>query len=169
MGDDKEGRKVIVVYYSLEGHCQKIAQYMASQFGFDTLALQPKKSLDANSSSKYLLGRLQILFNQSVALETLPEDLLHYDLIILGTPVWMGTFTPAVQTFIETVNLGNVPLALFTTFDKDAGEVLERLKNKLPQAKIIGEETLDLKRFSEVELFERVSNWLQSMSDNYGG
>lgn len=168
MGAESDKRKVIVVYYSLGGHCQKIADYMASQFGFDTLALHPKKSLDANSSSKYVLGRLQILFNQSVALETLPTDMSHYDLIILGTPVWMGTFTPAVQTFIETVNLGDVPLALFTTFEKDAGEALEHLKNKLPQAKIIGEEALDLKRYSETEIFERVGNWLQSMADNYG-
>lgn len=168
MGEESDKRKVIVVYYSLEGHCQKIADYMASQFGFDTLALQPKKSLDANSSSKYVLGRLQILFNQSVALEALPSDMSQYDLIILGTPVWMGTFTPAVQTFIETVNLGNVPLALFTTFEKDAGQVMERLKSKLPQAKIIGEETLDLKLYSETEIFERVGNWLQSMADNYG-
>lgn len=156
-------RKVLVVYYSLEGHCQRIAQYLAKTYGFDILALQPVKDLDPNSASKHWMGRFQVLFNQTVPLTNLPDTVGQYDLVLLGTPVWMGTYAPALQSFIAEVPLEGKQVALFTTYEKDAGDVFVKLQERLPSAEIVGEISLCIKGLSESDFSERIDNWLYSL------
>lgn len=158
-----EIKKILVVYYSLEGHCHEVANYLSLNYGFDTLTLQPIKDLDPASASKHWMGRLQVLFNQSVPLTQLPKDLEKYDLILLGTPVWMGSYAPAIQTLIDEIPMSNLNIALFTTYEKDAGDVFNRLQTRLKGANIIGEISLSTSTIEKGDYKEQLDNWLYSL------
>lgn len=158
-----EKSRVLVVFYSLEGHCNKVAKHLAQTFGYDTLELRPIKNLDPKSSSKQWLGRLQVLFNQSVTLHKLPESIGDYDLVLLGTPVWMGTFAPAVQSFISEMPLKDIPVGLFTTYERDAGEVFSKLQDRLKDTRIVGEISIAISEFESEQYKELVDNWVYSL------
>lgn len=155
--------KVLVVYYSLEGHCARVADYLARQFGFHVLGLQPIKDFDPKGTTKHWLGRFQVLFNQAVPLAPLPETLNHYEMIILGTPVWMGSYAPAIQTFLDEVSLEHASIAIYTTYEKDAGDVFLRLQERLPATQIAGEISMSTRDFEDDAYQLRIDNWLYSL------
>ncbi len=72
--------KTLITYYSQTGNTAKIARAVAEGIRplVETCHLAPVK-------------------------EVTPQTLETYDLIGLGTPVWMGGFTPNVRTFVESL------------------------------------------------------------------
>ena len=70
--------KSLIIYYSQTGNTRKIAR--AIQWG-----MEPR------------VDQCDLVHVKGVA----AEDLNGYDLIGLGTPVWMGGFTPNVRIFVE--------------------------------------------------------------------
>jgi flavodoxin len=86
-------------------------------------------------------GRDAFMKNQTqIEFEKNPAD---YDLVILGTPVWVGTATPAVRTY-ATQNrevLRNKQVAFFCTFGGEAKNTFADLEEFLRPPKA----TLDLK------------------------
>ena len=72
--------KVLIIYYSQTGNTGKIARAIKS-------GIEP------------LVEECDLLAVTKVA----PVDLEAYDLIGLGTPVWMGGLTPNVRIFIESL------------------------------------------------------------------
>ena len=62
-----------------------------------------------------------------------------YDLIILGTPVWAGSYAPALRTFFKTTPLTGKRLALFCCYANNAGKTFEAMKAALPGNAFLGE------------------------------
>lgn len=50
-------------------------------------------------------------------LKKLSKDPNNYDIIIIGTPVRAYTYTPAIRTFLKTIQLKNKKIALFCTHE----------------------------------------------------
>ncbi|MCK8059799.1 MULTISPECIES: flavodoxin [unclassified Fusibacter] len=155
----------LIVFYSLEGNCKGISEHLSKKFNFDTLALKPIHDLDPNSMSKHIKGRIQVLLNQQVVLEQSDIDLSKYKTVIIGSPVWMGTFASAIQTFLDLATWTDQQIALFATFDKDCGHIFEKFGDALEGFKIIGQEAFDIEKQNEDEIFTRAELWVRSMFD----
>ena len=92
--------KRLIVYYSLEGNTEYIADELAKALPADKLKLVPKKAYATGGFSKFFWGGKSAVMAEKPELEPYDTDLSAYDQIIFGFPVWAGTFTPPLRTFI---------------------------------------------------------------------
>jgi flavodoxin len=136
--------KSLVVFYSLEGNTRLLADAIADAADAKILELKPKKGIRVGGFLKIIVGVFQVMFRRKpkvLPLEKNPED---YDLLFIGTPVWAGTFTPAIRTFFSDVNLNDKKIALFCSYAKDKGVVFDEMKDKLS-----GNEIVDTQSFKQ--------------------
>ena len=90
----------IIIYFSLEGNTEYIADELAKTLSADKLRLVPKKAYKTGGFSKFFWGGKSAVMAEKPELEPYDVDLAAYDEIIFGFPVWAGTFTPPLRTFI---------------------------------------------------------------------
>ena len=130
--------KTLIVYYSFEGDTKLIAESMAEEIGADTLSLELEVQIQSKEYMKYYLGEKQVLMKTTPLLQPYKIDLEKYDLIIIGTPIWSGTFAPALRTFLETHKLINKKIGLFYCFTVKAGLIVENFEKELEGNEIVG-------------------------------
>lgn len=130
--------KTIAVYYSLEGNSDYAAQAIAQALDADTLRIYPKKSYPSGGFRKFLWGGKSALMAETPDLEPYNFDAATYDRVIIGFPVWAGTFAPPIRTFIKENNLQGKRIAAFAC---QAGNGAEKAFAKLKE--LMGIDTLE--------------------------
>ncbi len=109
--------KTLLIYYSLTGTTKKVAEEMARQAGWDVGVIKDKKP--RNGRLGYMRSGMEMIFPFHPAIEYQGNDPSAYDLVVLGSPIWMGKLSSPLHSFIkrEGVKLKNV--ALFCTMGGD--------------------------------------------------
>ena len=102
-----------VVYFSLEGNTKHVAEKIGKELDADVIPLIPTKAYPTGKSSKYFWGGKSATFKEKPKLQPYRFDVNAYDVIILGTPIWAGTFTPPLRTFLRDNKLEGKRVALF--------------------------------------------------------
>lgn len=107
--------KRIIVYFSLEGNTEYIADELVKSLSADKLKLVPKKAYATSGFSKFFWGGKSAVMAEKPELEPYDVDLSAYDQVIFGFTVWAGTFTPPLRTFIleNKEELKNKSIAAF--------------------------------------------------------
>ena len=105
--------KTAVVYFSLEGNTKYAAEKIANRLQADLIELSPNKDYPTGSVSKFVWGGKSAVLAEKPKLLPYEFNKDQYDLIILGTPIWAGTFTPPLRTFIMEQDLSGKKIALF--------------------------------------------------------
>ncbi|MHB8063191.1 MAG: flavodoxin family protein [Ruminiclostridium sp.] len=135
--------KAIVVYFSLEGHSKYTADKIAESLGADTLILEPVKDYPKGNVSKFFWGGKSVVFGEKPKLAAYDFSAINYDVIIIGTPVWAGSFTPPIKTFIRDNDLSNKKIALFACHSGGGAEkCFNKLKQELADSNVVA--TLEL-------------------------
>ena len=105
--------KVLVVFYSREGHTKLVAEQLAKKFNADLEQLIDKKKrtgpIGFSGAGKDAVAK------NLTKLEPLKRNPQDYDIILIGTPSWFGNVTPAVRTFIKENNLSGKKVGVFGT------------------------------------------------------
>lgn len=101
--------RVLVAYYSFEGHTEKIAEEIASRIRqeggeADLLQIRVKKEPPHAGMGKFLVGGWMALTQKDPQIlnETISFDV--YDRIFLGMPVWAGNAPGAIAAFIRKMH-----------------------------------------------------------------
>lgn len=129
--------KSIVVYYSLEGNTKYTAEKIASQLNADKLELVPEKDYPTGKASKYIWGGKSVVLGETPKLKPYNFDLLEYDIVIIGTPIWAGTFAPPIKTFIGENHIKGKQVGLFACSSSgNAAKCFEKLKAELMVEKL---------------------------------
>ena len=131
--------KSLVVYYSFEGNAKLIGDAIAEEISSDVLELQLKVEIDKKEYMKEYLGEKQVLMKTTPLLKPYELNLDDYDLLIIGTPVWSGTFAPAIRTFFAQHEIKNKKIGLFYCFTVKAGLISKYLNEELKDNEIINE------------------------------
>lgn len=107
--------KSIIIYFSLEGNTEYIADELTKALSADKLKLVPKKAYSTSGFSKFFWGGKSAVMAEKPELEPYDVDLSAYDQVVFGFPVWAGTFTPPLRTFIleNKEGLKNKKIAAF--------------------------------------------------------
>ena len=136
--------KVIVVYYSLEGNTKYTAEKIASRLNADKLELVSDKEYPTGKASKFIWGGKSVVFGEKPKLKPYNFDLLAYDAVIIGTPIWAGTFAPPIKTFISENQIKGKKIGLFACSSSgNADKCFAKLKAEMGAEK--GAFTLSLK------------------------
>ena len=129
----------IVVYYSLEGSTKLIAENVSKELSGDLLELKPvKEEVNPKSFLKFFWGGRQVMQKKKPALEPFSADLEKYSLIVIGTPVWAFTYTPAIRSFLSIAKIKDKKLAFFCCHEGTPGKTLDNLEKELPGNTVIG-------------------------------
>lgn len=139
----KKGRMImstLVVYFSFDGNTKFIAEKIAETIGADIIELQTSKKYPTEGFRKYFWGGKGVLFGEKPALTNERMDLSRYETIVIGTPVWAGSFTPPIKTFISQYKIRGKRIAMFASYGGGgAVKCFTKLKEALPGNEFIGE------------------------------
>ncbi len=127
--------KVLVVFYSRTGTTKKIGEAIAQKLNCHIEEIIPIKNRTG------FLGLVRCGFEG--AFKKLPEvkniehDPSLYDIIIIGTPVWGGTMSSPIRTYLSKYQGRFKKIALFSTSSSGQSGTLKEMEdviNKKPVA-----------------------------------
>ena len=94
-------KKALILYYSYEGSTKKLAEYLAGELKIDVEKVTPVKELHSKGFSKYIWGGAQVTMKLAPKLIPIKSNLDQYDLILVGSPIWAGTFAPPIYSLFK--------------------------------------------------------------------
>ena len=120
----------IIIYYSDGGKTQVVSETLALNFRCDICRIKDLKKRDGIMS---MFSSSIDAFRESKT-EIYPPtlDIDEYDTVYIGTPVWVGSPTPAIITLIDNIDLRGKDVVLFTTSNNSNEEgALEKMELKI--------------------------------------
>ena len=120
-----------VVFYSLEGHTEKVAEQIAKALDADLIRLRTVKEYPVSGPTKYLMGGRDALVDRQAALLPYEFDADKYNTVILATPVWAGHATPAMNRFLRDNRLTGKRIGLVIVSMTGREGAIDDLKTKL--------------------------------------
>ena len=123
--------KTLIVYYSLSGNVEFVADRIANACGFDMLKLSPVKKYPDHGVKKFLWGGKSAVMAETPELEPYDFAAADYDRIILGFPVWASNIAPPIRTFVKDNDLAGKQIAAFAC---QSGAGAEKAFAKLKEA-----------------------------------
>lgn len=121
-------KKILVVYYSYEGHTEHVAYVIAQELSADVLQIKPIKEMSTKGFGKYLWGGSQVYMKKIPKLEPIRVDFSKYDTIFVGSPIWAWSLTPPIKSFILNDYLIDKDLYFFYTHEGGPGKVEKSFK-----------------------------------------
>ena len=124
--------KNLVVYYSLEGNTELVANSIAKELDADVLRLEPVKSYPTGKVSKFVGGGKSAMMSETPKLQPYTFDAARYGRVILGFPVWASNIAPPLRTFIRENDLKDKKIcALACQTAAGADKAYAKLKEEL--------------------------------------
>ncbi|MBP5331827.1 MAG: flavodoxin [Lachnospiraceae bacterium] len=137
--------KDLVVYYSLEGNTEYVAEKLREKNGAQLLKLIPRKAYYTKGFAKFFWGGKSAVMAEKPELEDIEIDPGEYDRIIFGFPVWASNYTPPLRTFIEN-NRIRIQGKRFAAYACESGAGAEKAFMKLAKS-------LGIQEFEQTAIF----------------
>ncbi len=145
--------KPLVVYFSLHGNTRFIAENIALETGADILEIKTIIPYKPGSPFMAIKGFIQVLTRFTPRLSSFDRNPNSYDIIFIGSPVWAGTYSPAISSFFQKIDLKDRKVAVFCCHSGRAGGTLGNMKECLACSDVVGE-----KSFFKPLTFEKIRN-----------
>lgn len=130
----------VVVFFSFEGNTKFIAETIAETINADIIQLKTSKQYPTEGFGKFFWGGKSVIFGEKPKLINDSIDLNQYEMILIGTPVWAGSYTPPVKSFIRQYKIQGKRIALFASHGGGGAEkCFAKLKEALRGNEFIGE------------------------------
>lgn len=130
--------KILVVYYSLEGNTDYIAQMIARKCGAVLERLRPENEPPKNAL-RYIIGGREAIRNEKARLNTTVYDPEAYDVIVVGSPVWAGRMTPAVREYLVSHPFEGKKTAIFAcSASGKADRTIDGIRTLMAGNEVIG-------------------------------
>jgi flavodoxin len=156
--------KTLVIYYSYEGDCTLIAEYIKETVRADILELETEDEKKRTGLTKYIWGGRQVITHALPKLKPYTVNPDSYDLIIIGSPVWAGSPTPALNSFLAETRISGKKLALFCCHAGGKGKFFDKLKAALPGNTIAGEiDFINPARGNREGMVKKLEEWLRGL------
>ena len=153
--------KALVVYYSRTGNTRFAAQTIAAEIGADVEEVVDLKNRQGRLN--YLPAGRDALQGKETEIAPATRTPTGYDLIVIGQPVWAGSPTPAIRTYLKKNDLSGKKIALFFT-DIGLGKAFEKTKALMPNSTFVGELTLPAKGFkNKGETTNKIAEWCKTL------
>ncbi len=137
-------KKLLFVYYSFEGNTQFVVETAAGIKSMDTQRLLPEYEPPKKGLGKFLKGGGSAIKKETPVLKKLVHDPSKYEKLIIGYPIWAGTYPPAVASFLKEYPLNDKKIYLIACSGSgNAKKSFKHMIEELGGNEIIG--TLSLK------------------------
>ena len=160
---DKERSMKIVIYYSLQGNCEFVANEIAKELGIQTVRLVPDVDPPKKGFGMFFRGGGMVFMKKTPNLVGYDLDLKDYDTIILCSPVWAGMYVPAIRTFLSQNDLSGKKLAIVSSSaGGDDAKMMDAIARD-SKANVIGKLSLILPAKKPEEAKKKISEFCKSL------
>ncbi|MDR2135634.1 MAG: NAD(P)H-dependent oxidoreductase [Treponema sp.] len=157
--------KTLVVYFSYSGNCALVADVIKNSLNADVLELKLTDERERKGLAKYIWGGKQVFSHVKPPLKPYRADWEQYDFIVIGSPVWAGTFAPALGTFFDETKISGKKIALFCCHGGGQGRFFDRVKAALPGNTFAAERGFVISSgVNRGEALENVRAWAQTLA-----
>ena len=140
--------KTLVVYYTRTGNSKFAAETIAAELGADIEEVIDLKKRQGRLA--FLPAGRDAMRGKETEIAQTSRNPTDYDLMIIVQPVWAGSPTPAIRTYVNRNDLSGKKVALFFS-DSNSGKAIEKTKALMPNSTFIGELALPAKAFENKE------------------
>lgn len=105
----------LIVYFTRTGNTRHIAHIIAAFAGGRVLELQTVDAYPADYYECVEQSKIEIGNGYCPPLKEFELDMEDYDTVFIGSPIWCGTFAPAVNTFLMEHDLSGKVVIPFCT------------------------------------------------------
>lgn len=127
-------KDTLILYYSLSGNTRFTAEKLQKELDCDIEEIILQKEFKYKGFWAMFFGGMQAVRKSKPEIKLLNKDVKLYKNIIIGTPVWAGTFTPAIRTLLAKYDFSEKNIFLFASFggsaDNTFTNIAEILKNE---------------------------------------
>jgi len=153
--------KSLIVYYSRTGNTKFMAETIAAEIGAETEEVIDLKNRQGRLA--FLPAGRDAMQGKETQIAEIKRKPGDYDLIIVGQPIWAGSPTPAIRTYLNKNDLSGKKVALFFS-DSGLGKAVEKTKALMPNSTFVGELALAAKALeNKDEAKERILEWCNTL------
>jgi len=121
---------VCIVYHSETGTTRTVAERLATAVRGDLIEV--KDLAGYSKVGMYLMGAPRAMRGKKADIEPAVIDVSGYDAVVVGTPVWAGSPTPAVNAAVAALaGIEGKPAVVFCTSGGAPGKTLETMQAML--------------------------------------
>ncbi len=130
--------KVLVAYYSQSGNTKAVAEQIQTKFGGDLYEITLATPYPADERETIEIVGQQREEGVLPELSSLVENLSEYDVVFVGTPIWFGTASLPVLSFVGSHDFaGKTVIPFYTCGGGDAGTYVADITPCLEGATIL--------------------------------
>ena len=116
--------KTLVAYYSRTGITKKVAGFIAEALEADIEEIVDTKN--RKGVMRFMVACKDGIMKKTGEIGPVEKTPSDYDLVVIGTPVWANTFTPAVRKYLADYGQDLKKAAVFCTTAKSGIESTTR-------------------------------------------
>lgn len=161
--------KAIIVYYSLTSNTEFVAKEISSRLNCDILPLEVLNPYPDKGFKKFYWGGKSAVMKESPELKKYTFNKNDYDVIIFGTPVWAGTFTPPLRTFVKENDLSDKNIVIFAcSSGGKATNAINKLKDEIGiKSDILSLELVDPKNKYNEKIEKQIDDFIEEIKKVY--
>lgn len=107
--------KSLVLFYSWHGNTRKMADIIAKETGADIFEIEPKEAYSSNYAVCIAQAGYELKIGSKREVKAVPENLVDYDVIYLGTPIWWGSLACPMFKALEKLDFAGKKVCPFCT------------------------------------------------------
>lgn len=156
-------KNILVLYFSLTEHTEKVAKTIYNKVGGDIIKLEPNKTYPTDYSEATKIAKAEQNENARPELKTKIDNIDKYDVIFLGYPIWWGDMPMFFYTFLDEYDLSGKTIIPFCTSGATGiADTPDKIQKEEPNAKVI-KNGLSIYASSLDKTEENVDEWLNNI------
>ena len=153
----------LVVYYSLSGNTRAAARRIAQALRADLMEVRTLKTYPDDYDVLLGIGEKEVKSGCMPQIAPLTYDANEYDTIVLGSPVWWGTYAPALKKFLSSVRWKGKKVYPFATHGGDMGHIWSDVKKAARGAVVAPVFGIRFEEGVQVTEESEIKEWLASV------
>lgn len=156
--DSLKGKKVLVAYFSWEGHTKKIAEEIHEKIpGSDIFEITPLVPYSTNYVSTLISAYQEKSDGRGPEMKDYASNMGSYDVVFLGYPIWWYEEPMIIRTFMRVYPLqGKIIIPFSTSSSTSIDASVSDIRHYEPGAKV-----LDGKNFRNDKEKAAMDEWLK--------
>lgn len=124
--------KTSIIFNSYSGNTRSVAEKVHAALGGELIEVVSKEY--SSKITAYTLGCYRAMKGMSDPIEPKTIDVATDDVIVIGTPVWAGKATPAINAAVAALDgCKGKKAVIYATCGKNGGDSLPLLKKALEE------------------------------------
>ena len=153
--------RILIAYYSRTNFTKKLAEELATSLSADIEEVVDLK--DRRGPLGFVMAGKDAVQNNLTEIKPITKKVADYDLIIVATPVWVGTMATAIRTFLikEKDNFKKVA-CLATQGGKDLQKVFTEIEKVIEQ-KLIANDFFVTKEIAQEKYRDKLASFIEKI------